>query len=53
VTAPTTELAAATRPRITAAAPYRSGGSVASPVSAYVPTRYDGASGFMNGRGLY
>jgi rare lipoprotein A len=53
VPAPTTELAAATRPRITAAAPYGSGESVASPVSAYVPTRYDGASGFMNGRGLY
>ena len=28
-------------------------GSVASPVSGYVPTRYDSASGFMNGRGLY
>jgi rare lipoprotein A len=53
VPAPTTELAAAARPRINAAAPYRSGESVASPVSAYVPTRYDSASGFMNGRGLY
>jgi rare lipoprotein A len=54
VPAPTTELAAATRPRISApAVPYRSGESVASPVSGYVPTRYDSASGFMNGRGLY
>jgi rare lipoprotein A len=53
VPAPTTELAAATRPRITPAAPYRSSESVASAVSAYVPTRYDGASGFMSGRGLY
>ena len=51
---PTTELAAAARPRISApATPYRTGESVASPVSAYVPTRYDNASGFMNGRGLY
>jgi rare lipoprotein A len=51
VPAPTTELAAAARPRTSA--PYRSGESGASPVSTYVPTRYDAASGFMNGRGLY
>jgi rare lipoprotein A len=53
VPAPTTELAAAARPRTSAGAPYRSGESGASPVSTYVPTRYDAASGFMNGRGLY
>jgi len=40
VTAPTTELAAATR----AAAPS---------VSPYAPTRYDGRAGFQDGRGLY
>lgn len=55
LTAPTTKLAAATRPRISdaASAPYRYGESIASPVSAYGPTRYDSATGFMNGRGLY
>jgi rare lipoprotein A len=56
VGAPTTELAAASRPRrseaidrgsIAEAAPAK------SPVSAYVPTRYDGRTGFMSGRGLY
>jgi peptidoglycan lytic transglycosylase len=52
--APTTELAAATRPRpvennahatLSAAPP--------SPVSAYAPVRYDNRSGYMSGRGLY
>jgi len=43
--AQTTELAAATRPRTTEPA--------TSPVSVYVPTRYDGRAGFMGGRGLY
>ena len=56
VGAPTTELAAVSRPRrsepidrgsIAETAPAR------SPVSAYVPTRYDGRTGFMSGRGLY
>jgi hypothetical protein len=45
VEAQTTELAAATRPRTTEPA--------TSPVSVYVPTRYDGRAGFMGGRGLY
>jgi peptidoglycan lytic transglycosylase len=46
--APTTELAAASRPQNDAQAP------VASPVSAYAPVGYDGhSSGFMDGRGLY
>lgn len=51
--APTTELAAAKRPRdmvVRASAPE----PVVSPVSAYAPPRYDGAkAGFMSGRGLY
>ena len=45
VEAQTTELAAATRLRTTEPA--------TSPVSVYVPTRYDGRAGFMGGRGLY
>jgi rare lipoprotein A len=45
IEAQTTELAASTRPRTTEPA--------ASPVSVYVPTRYDGRAGFMGGRGLY
>lgn len=54
VVTPTTELAAATRLRISAAeAPYRSTESVTPPVSAYGPSRYDSGTGFMNGRGLY
>jgi rare lipoprotein A len=56
VEAPTTELAAAARPR-TAGATARERstdpGFNASAVSAYVPTRYDGRTGFMSGRGLY
>ena len=58
VAAPTTELAAAARPR-PAGAVMRTPPvgaepqAVASPVSAYVPTRYDGRTGFMDGRGLY
>ena len=52
VEAPTTVLAAARRPR---AVRERSTDPQvnASAVSAYVPTRYDGRSGFMSGRGLY
>ena len=46
----TTELAAATRPR--AAGPVMRE-PVASPVSAYAPTRYNGGTDFMGGRGLY
>jgi rare lipoprotein A len=42
---PTVELAAAKRPQEPAPA--------ATPVSAYAPVRYDGAAGYMNGRGLY
>jgi peptidoglycan lytic transglycosylase len=46
--APTTELAAASRPQGDAQAP------AVSPVSAYAPVGYDGhSSGFMDGRGLY
>ena len=41
--APTTELAAAARPRTTSA----------SPVTAYAPKGYEARSGFMSGRGLY
>jgi peptidoglycan lytic transglycosylase len=56
VEAPTTELAAAARPR-TAGATVRERSANpqlnASAVSAYVPTRYDGGVGFMSGRGLY
>jgi rare lipoprotein A len=54
--APTTELAAAARPR-TAAAIVRDRSTHpernAAAVSAYVPTRYDGGTGFISGRGLY
>jgi rare lipoprotein A len=46
---PTVELAAARAPAAAPAEVQRT-----SPVSAYAPTRYDGAgSGFMSGRGLY
>jgi rare lipoprotein A len=53
--APTTELAAATRPRETAMrAPAAEPAPYVSPVSAYAAPRYDGAkAGFMSGRGLY
>jgi rare lipoprotein A len=54
--APTTELAAAARPR-TAPAAARDRSTYpearAAAVSAYVPTRYDGGAGFISGRGLY
>src|SRR5689334_18714438 len=53
--APTTELAAATRPRTMGAVSYEATAGSArgvSPVSAYAPTRYDGQT-FMGGRGLY
>jgi rare lipoprotein A len=46
---PTVELAAATRPTRAA----EDEAPQTSPVSAYAPTRYDGATGFMSGRGLY
>ena len=52
----TTELAAAARPRGTGpvmAAPIAAAEPVASPVSAYAPTRYNGRTDFMGGRGLY
>ena len=51
---PTTELAAAARPQtaVTAEAMPPAEPAV-SPVSAYAPTRYDQAPGFMSGRGLY
>jgi rare lipoprotein A len=46
--APTVELAAVSRgPAVQDTAPQT------SPVSAYAPARYDGATGFMSGRGLY
>ena len=52
--APTTEFAAASR-RVGSAMrePPVVAEPVSSPVSAYVPTRYDGRTGFMSGRGLY
>jgi len=54
--APTTELAAVARPHaietVTRSALAAAEPAV-SPVSAYAPTRYDGQSGFMSGRGLY
>jgi rare lipoprotein A len=56
VQAPTTELAAAARPRAAAPVmrePLADAEPVVSPVSAYVPNRYDGRAGFMSGRGLY
>jgi rare lipoprotein A len=47
VETPTTELAASARPR-TAEPQF-----VAAPVPTYVPTRYDGRTGYVTGRGLY
>src|SRR5450830_664829 len=54
--APTMELAAAARPhavQTVARAPLPAAEPAVSPVSAYAPTRYDAAVGFMSGRGLY
>jgi rare lipoprotein A len=59
--APTTELAAAARPRPAESVARKSieSGPIepaepgVSPVSAYAPARYDAPAGFMNGRGLY
>jgi rare lipoprotein A len=54
--APTTELAAASRPRpaeTAARKPIEPNEPAVSPVSAYAPTRYDAPTGFMSGRGLY
>lgn len=54
--APTTELAAATRPqpaRAVASSELPAAEPEVSPVSAYAPTRYDQPAGFMTGRGLY
>ena len=54
--APTTELAAATRPRPvenSARAPVSDASPQPSPVSAYAPVRYDVRTSFMSGRGLY
>jgi rare lipoprotein A len=56
VQAPTTELAAAARPRSSgpaARAPVYGGAPVVSAVSAYAPGGYDGRSNVMSGRGLY
>jgi rare lipoprotein A len=53
VDAPTTELAAVSRSRIGARAPAVEPDPAASPVSEYMPARYDGRAGFMDGRGLY
>ena len=53
---PTAELAAAARPRTSAAAVrdrVANPQTNASSVSAYLPARYDGGTGFTNGRGLY
>ena len=50
--APTTEFTARPQPAITAEAIAPAEPAV-SPVSAYAPTRYDRAPGFMSGRGLY
>jgi len=49
--APTVELAAAARPSQAYARAQPQGAP--SPVSAYASPRYDGAAGFMSGRGLY
>jgi rare lipoprotein A len=52
----TTELAAAARPHAlptVTRAPLPQAEPAVSPVSAYAPTRYDGHTGFMSGRGLY
>jgi rare lipoprotein A len=49
---PTTEFAARPQPAVTAEAIAPAEPAV-SPVSAYAPTRYDQAPGFMSGRGLY
>jgi rare lipoprotein A len=54
--APTVELAAAARPHaqdIAVRAPRAVVEPSVSPVSAYAAPRYDGAAGFMSGRGLY
>jgi rare lipoprotein A len=46
---PMTDVAA----RAPATAPLPQAEPAVSPVSAYAPTRYDGHTGFMSGRGLY
>jgi rare lipoprotein A len=56
--APTTELAASARvlgppSQHIAKTSFSAPQSSTSPVSAYAPTRYDGHTGFMSGRGLY
>jgi rare lipoprotein A len=54
--APTMELAAAAHPHAVQTvdrAPLPAAEPAGSPVSAYAPTRYDGAAEFMSGRGLY
>ena len=54
VRGPTTERAAATRPRaVQTASALPPAEPVVSPVSAYAPTRNDAPAGFMSGRGLY
>jgi len=56
VETPTTEFAAVTRQRGGAPAlrePSADAGPAVSPVTAYVPSRYDGSTNFMSGRGLY
>jgi len=56
--APTTELAVSARGPVPhsqrlAETPFSAPQPSTSPVSAYAPTRYDGHTGFMSGRGLY
>jgi len=56
VQAPTTELAAAARPRVSSPAvrgPVYGGAPVGSAISAYAPDGYDRRSNVMSGRGLY
>jgi len=53
VEAPTTELAAAARPRVNNAVSRGPDVPVSSPVSAYAPKGYDTRAGYITGRGLY
>jgi hypothetical protein len=51
--APTTEFGARPQPDAVTAEAIAPAEPAVSPVSAYAPTRYDQAPGFMSGRGLY
>jgi len=56
VETPTTEFAAATRQRragLVAREPVADAQPVVPPVTAYVPSLYDGPTNFTSGRGLY